>query len=411
MNAPLAYCRPQARSPSRPRMETTSFALSGEAPSSLPLVVFSHLRWDFVYQRPQHVLSRLAARRRVLFVEEPAHGEGEPRWEKRRVLPNLTVCRPMTPSEAPGYAAEQLPYLADLMERLQNEEGVVRCVAWFYTPMAYPLLATLGAEAVVYDCMDELSLFKFAPPDLLAHERALLARADLVLTGGPSLYRAKRDLHPNVHCFPSSVEVEHFAQARHGGPALGEPPSQAPIPRPRLGYFGVIDERMDLPLIAAVADARPDWQLVFVGPVVKIDAGALPRRPNLHYLGGQPYERLPAFLAGWDVGLLPFALNDHTRFISPTKTLEYMAAEVPIVSTPITDVAEPYGDIVYLGDTPEAFVAACERAMTASPAERAARTAGMRRVLAQTSWDATAAAMELCLETALVRARSAVLTV
>jgi glycosyltransferase involved in cell wall biosynthesis len=166
------------------------------------------------------------------------------------------------------------------------------------------------------------------------------------------------------------------------------------LAHPRLGFFGVLDERLDLRLLDFLAEQRPDWQIVLVGPVVKIDPATLPRRPNMHYLGQRSYDELPGYLAGWDVCLLPFARNDATRFISPTKTLEYMAAERPIVSTPITDVAEPYGDIVYLGATPEEFLAACEEALSAGPEERVWRGSRMREVLAGRSWNVTVAAME-----------------
>ncbi|HEU4698847.1 MAG TPA: glycosyltransferase [Gemmatimonadales bacterium] len=363
-----------------------------------PIVAFSHLRWDFVYQRPQHLLSRLARHRRVFVIEEPwATEDGTTYWERSTPAPGLTVLRPRTPSRAPGFHAEQLPHLARLLGELVAAEGLgaphMAPIAWLYTPLALPLAERLAPAALVYDCMDELSLFHGAPPELLQRERELLAAADVVFTGGPSLYAAKRDRHPNVHCFPSSVDAEHFRRARLGAVTVIEPADQAHLPRPRLGFYGVIDERFDVPLLEAMAYAHPEWQIVLVGPVVKIDPAILPRLPNVHYTGQRGYEALPGYLAGWDVCLLPFARNDATRFISPTKTLEYMAAERPIVSTPITDVAAPYGDFVYLGDTPEAFIAACERALAADAAERRARTERMRAVLARTSWDATAAAM------------------
>lgn len=361
-------------------------------PQPAALLVFCHLRWDFVYQRPQHLLSRLAGRRRVIFIEEPVFTEGvEPYWEKTQVGANLLVYRPHTSSRNPGYSTEQMPALRQLVRELVQDEEIEDYVAWFYSPMALPLADELNPQTIVYDCMDELSAFLNAPPELLQREAELLHRAEVVFTGGPSLYKAKKDRHANVHCFSSSVDAAHFAQARTD---LAEPAAQAALPRPRLGYFGVIDERLDLALLDAMARAHPEWQIVMVGPVVKIDPATLPRHPNLHYLGQQPYAALPSYLAGWDVCLLPFARNEATRFISPTKTLEYMAAERPIVSTPITDVAEPYGNIVYLGDTPEAFIAACERALTSSAEERATRIAGMKQVLARTSWDSTAKAME-----------------
>jgi UDP-galactopyranose mutase len=365
----------------------------------LPLVVFSHLRWNFVYQRPQHLLSRLAAHRRILFIEEPLHQPGvPPSWELARPEPNVLVGRLHTPLTGAGFADDQLACLRDLLPELLQQEGVGPCVAWFYSPPALPLRDALDHRATVFDCMDELSAFRFAPPELVHREAELLRVADLVFTGGPSLYRAKKDRHPNVHCFASSVDARHFGRARDG---LPEAADQARLPRPRLGFFGVIDERFDVPLLDALARAHPEWQLVMVGPVVKIDERTLPRHPNIHYFGQRGYDQLPAYLAGWDVCLLPFARNEATRYISPTKTLEYMAAEKPIVSTPITDVAEPYGHVVYLGDTPQAFLAACERALAAGAAERAARAEQMRAILAQTSWDATAGAMEALIERAV----------
>jgi UDP-galactopyranose mutase len=207
-----------------------------------------------------------------------------------------------------------------------------------------------------------------------------------------------------MHCFPSSVDAAHFRLARAGARAgVREAEDQAGLPQPRLGFYGVIDERVDLPLIEFLAAARPNWQIVLVGPVVKIDPATLPRRYNIHYFGQRSYDELPRYLVGWDVCLLPFARNDATQFISPTKTLEYMAAELPIVSTPITDVAEPYSEIVYLGGTPEEFLAACEAALRAGPEERAGRTAQMRRVLAGTSWDVTVASMETLLAAAVAK--------
>ncbi len=354
------------------------------------IIAFSHLRWDFVYQRPQHLLSRLAARYRVIFVEEPVFGAA-PAWRFDRPHPNVLVCRPETPSPAPGFHDEQLPYLRELMRQLLDREKPERCVTWFYTPMALPLAEGLDPQAIVYDCMDELSAFDFAPPQLIEREAALLARADVVFTGGPSLYRAKKDRHPNVHCFPSSVDARHFAVAANG---IAEAEDQAALPHPRLGFFGVIDERFDIPAVRAMAEAHPEWQIVLVGPVVKIDPATLPRHPNIHYYGQRSYQQLPGYLKGWDVCLLPFARNQSTKYISPTKTLEYMAAGKMIVSTPITDVAEPYGQIVYLGNTPQEFVAACERALAAGPEERAERQEKMKRVLSRTSWDATVSAME-----------------
>lgn len=363
------------------------------------IITFSHLRWDFVYQRPQHLLSRLASDHRVIFIEEPQFTDSpEPHWHFDRPEKNVLICRPQTPSHAPGFHDEQMPHVAKLVRQLIEIEQIDNYVLWFYTPMALPLAEGLKPAAVIYDCMDELSAFLNAPPQLLEREAALLDMADLVFTGGPSLYRAKKDRHPRVYCFPSSVDAKHFAAAANG---MKEAEDQADLAHPRLGFFGVIDERFDLPLLAAMAEAHPEWQIALVGPVVKIDPDVLPRNANIRYFGQRTYQQLPSYLKGWDVCLLPFARNQSTKYISPTKTLEYMAAGKPIVSTPITDVAEPYGDIVYLGSSPAEFIAACECALSSSAEERAERQKKMKEVLSKTSWDSTAQRMNDLIEEAV----------
>jgi UDP-galactopyranose mutase len=352
------------------------------------VIVFSHLRWDFVWQRPQHLLTRLAADRRVFFVEEPIVREGESAaWELHSQSSNVFIYRPLSPVAVPGFQPPQHKVLRPLLRQLLASHGIAEPVIWFYTPLAFPLAKGLRPRAIVYDCMDELSAFRGAPAGLVEQEAQLLRKADVVFTGGPSLYRARQNRHPNIHCIPSSVDVEHFGKARR---RLAEPEDQASLNHPRLGFFGVIDERFDIPLLDKLARSRPNWQFMMIGPVVKIDPRELPKHPNIHYTGARNYASLPAYLSGWDVCLLPFARNDSTRFISPTKTLEYMAAEKPIVSTPIADVIEPYGHIVYHGKTSKEFLAACESALHALPEEKRTRTLAMRKVLAKTSWDATA---------------------
>jgi len=358
------------------------------------LVCLSHLRWNFVFQRPQHLLSRFAKERRVFFFEEPVFGKGRARLQVTRSPEGVWVAVPHLPEgldERSVLEAQQA-----LLDEMLLRHAVKQYVTWYYTPMALGFTRHLKPSAVAYDCMDELSAFRGAPPALLQREVELLQRADVVFTGGQSLYEAKKDRHPNVHAFPSSVDVAHFATARH---PLPEPADQASIPHPRLGFFGVVDERMDLELLAAVADARPDWQLVILGPVVKIDPASLPRRPNLHFLGGKLYTELPTYLASWDVALMPFARNESTRFISPTKTPEYLAAGKPVVSTSIRDVVRPYGDLglVHIADAPEDFVRACEAALTED------RSTWLPRVdahLASMSWDSTWAGMKALLDAA-----------
>ena len=351
------------------------------------IVIFSHLRWNFVYQRPQQLLSRMAARWRVVFIEEPVPRAERPHMEKLAPAPGVEVWRPHVTGEHFGFHDDHIPELQRLVADSMREQKVSDYWLWFYTPMALPLAAGLSPRGVVYDCMDELTAFKNAPRQLVQRENALFKLADLVFTGGPSLYELKRSRHGSVHCFASSVDVGHFARVGTDHPA------QAALPSPRLGYCGVIDERVNMDIISGLAQARPDWQIVLVGPVVKIDPAGLPRHPNIHWLGQQGYEDLPAFIFGWDVCLLPFAINEATRYISPTKILEYMACGRPSVSTPIKDVVDPYGHVVPIAGDAESFVAACDAVLARTEAERKAHAMALAQVVARTSWDATAKAM------------------
>jgi len=351
--------------------------------NSRDLICLSHLRWNFVFQRPQHLMTRFARARRVFFFEEPLFDDvthAELRISRDH---GVYVCVPHLPIGL--NAAETTAELKRLLNDLHATHRIERPVVWYYTPMALPFARHLSASALVFDCMDELSAFRGAPPELLENENELLNRADLVFTGGQSLYEAKRERHRRVFAFPSSVDVPHFAAARL---TKVDPADQAPIPHPRLGFFGVIDERMDLALIDGVAAARPDWHLVIVGPCVKIDPATLPRRDNIHYLGMKTYAELPGYLSGWDVALLPFARNESTRFISPTKTPEYLAAGCPVVSTGVRDVIRPYGErgFVEIADSAEGFTAAIERALTGRSREW---HEAVDRFLAQMSWDRT----------------------
>jgi UDP-galactopyranose mutase len=368
------------------------------------LICFSHLRWNFVFQRPQHLMSRFAAERRVIFWEEPeaALAGCAPALGVRTCAETGVVV--VTPSLPEGMAeAEQEAVLKRLLDGfLAGEERPL--VRWYYTPMVLPFSRHIDSAATVYDCMDELANFSFAPPRLLALESELFDAADVVFTGGYSLYEAKKGRHPNVHPFPSSVDREHFGRARERQP---DPEELAALPRPRFGFYGVIDERMDLELVAAAADAHPEWSFVMVGPVVKIDPADMPRRPNILYAGGKTYEELPAWLGGWDVALMPFAINDATRFISPTKTPEYLAGGRPVVSTPIVDVRRHYGDMegVIIADDREAFIRGCEQAL--------ALTRGgdewlseVDAKLANLSWDITFARMRGLVGEAVREARS-----
>jgi UDP-galactopyranose mutase len=368
------------------------------------VLCFSHLRWGFVYQRPNHLMSRCARERRVFFVEEPVFDSGPARVVLDAVEKNVSLVVPHLPNgtPAPEAAIRQRQMIDDLRARL----AIRSPVAWFYTPMAFGLAQNVDANLVVYDCMDELSAFHGAPPDLKRRERDLFARADIVFTGGQSLYEAKRAHHPNVHAFPSSVDAAHFASARTGG--LPEPADQRDLPRPRVGFFGVVDERMDLGLLERLAADDPARSIVIVGPTAKIDPATLPRRSNIHYLGPKTYEDLPAYLRGWDVAIMPFAMNNATRFISPTKTLEYLAAGRPVVSTPIRDVVRPFGELglvrVGAGASFVENVAEALREVGTPAGER--RVAAADAWLESTSWDRTWEAMHGLLRAAASRPRS-----
>jgi UDP-galactopyranose mutase len=353
------------------------------APSGEDLICFSHLRWNFVYQRPQHLLSRCARDRRVVFFEEPVRDDSrEPRIALARDASGVLIAVPHLPHGCSD--EEEVFSLRALLDGLITSEHLRPRVLWYYTPMALAFSDHLTPARIVYDCMDELSAFAGAPAGLQRAERALLARAHVVFTGGVSLFEAKRHLHRNMHAFPSSVDVAHFARAR----TATEPADQAALGHPRLGFYGVLDERLDLNLLQEASARRPSWQFVLIGPVVKIDPAVLPRAANIHYLGLRAYDALPDYLAGWDVALLPFARNDATRFISPTKTPEYLAAGCAVVSTSIRDVVRPYGELglARIADDPNAFVAAAEAALAEDAAARQ-RTADA--LLAGMSWDVT----------------------
>ncbi|WP_236697542.1 UDP-galactopyranose mutase [Sphingomonas sp. Leaf357] len=351
-----------------------------------PLICFSHLRWDFVIQRPQHLMRRSARERRVYVWEEPIPCDHPLPYLEYHPFPddNVIALRPRVPR---GWsAAERETGLKALLDMFVATSISAPPILWFYTPMMFAFAGHVDAAAIVYDCMDELSAFKFADPALLAREAALIGRADVMFTGGQSLFEAKKSRHGNIRAFPSAVDVPHFAAARE---TIAEPVEQARITAPILGFYGVIDERIDLDLIDAIAAARPDWSLVMVGPVVKIAPDSLPRRANVHWVGGRDYADLPAWLSGWNVALMPFAINEATRYISPTKTPEYLAAGCPVVSTPIVDVVAQYGGLegVGIAANAAAFVSECERVL-ALPADGRWRDEA-DALLATMSWDRT----------------------
>lgn len=363
------------------------------------LLCFSHLRWGFVWQRPQHVLSRLAQRFDVWVVEEPEFVSSDRAELRTTVEAGITILTPLLPIDR-GYGWGFNNRTNRAIKRLLSEQWTgsrsFGDVVWYYTPMAFGSAPSAFDQAlVVYDVMDELKSFRGAPVELADQEGALFAAANLVYAGGPSLYNQRKGLHPQVHCFPSGVEAAHFAPDAH----RISPAECAIWGSPVLGFYGVLDERIDFDLIAALADLRPEWTLVLIGPLAKIQDSDLPKRANIIYPGKREYSQLPACLDRFDIAILPFALNDATAFISPTKTLEYLAAGKPVISTPVRDVISLYGEAVEIASTAEAFVAKAEALLSGVGGARRAEHG--RRLVANHSWDGIAAEMCELIETTM----------
>ena len=368
---------------------------------NVDLVCFSHLRWDFVFQRPQHLLTRCAKDRRVFFIEEPVYGNCSMRLDVRETDSGVYVVVPQLPDGLRSEIAINA-VMKEMTQQLFWEHDIEEYIFWYYTPMALSFTDHFNPIASVYDCMDELSAFKGANTQLPALEKELFRYVDLVFTGGQSLYEAKCNQHPSVHAFPSSIDASHFGKARL---ATRDPEDQSSIPHPRLGFFGVIDERFDIELLEQVATRRPDWHFVMIGPIVKINPDSLPKLPNVHFLGQKKYEELPGYLAGWDIALLLFARNESTRFISPTKTPEYLAAGKPVISTSIRDVVRPYGELklVEITDSPDDFIQAAEKILSSST-----QTDWLTRVdafLDGVSWDQTWAQMSALIDAVIDKRR------
>ncbi|MGF1634527.1 MAG: family 1 glycosylhydrolase [Phycisphaerae bacterium] len=368
-----------------------------KATGDFGILVFSHLRWGFVWQRPQQFLSRFARKSPVLFVEEPVFdlpAGREPKLELHRVMPSVTVAVVHAP---PGWNTN--PRLPDVLREKTREAldtlaagdpRFDRPLCWYYSPMdADWSLGHFANRGVVYDCMDELSQFSGAPAELVEAEARLIRHADVVFCGGYALGEKKAQQHPNVHTFGCGVETDHFGLAQDEN--IGVPADIDFCPRPILGFFGVVDERLDYPLLAEVARRRPDWSLCVVGPVVKMDPAHLPHAPNLHWLGGRDYAVLPDYCRAFDVCLMPFAMNKATEFINPTKGLEYMATGRPVVGTPVRDVVRQWSDIVHVADGVEAFIEACERAL--AEGRQSDRVRRGIELAATKSWEATVATM------------------
>jgi len=343
------------------------------------MIVFCHLRWQFVYQRPQHIISRMAETMKVLFIEEPVRNhENKSSGNLFAVSENINVLQPNV---------DDIASIANIIPEYVKNKNV--SVGWFYSASFCPLIESFQFDTTVYDCMDELSLFKGAPAHLIDQEKYLMSNADIIFTGGKSLYESKKQFHNNVHCFPSSVDQDHFAQALKN---ISIPGDIGDIKGPIVGYYGVIDERIDLALIEETAKNLPNVSFVMVGPLAKISDNDLPKAANIHYLGMKCYNELPFYLKAFDLAMMPFALNDATKYISPTKTLEYMAARKPIISTKIMDVVRDYSDCIELIENADDFT----NVITFLCEDHDCEDMEVRydKILQDTSWDQTASKMK-----------------
>lgn len=394
---PAASPFPRSDSPLRAK---TSF--SRVDPAQAPIVVFCHLSWDGVWQRPQQFLSRLAQTHPVLFVETycsdvPA---GKVRTAPAPRHPNITVLQMHLPAarwhEGAFIDAERRRLLRTF---LRTDARFAAPVLWFYDPMAVVAFAGhCGERAIVYDCMDELSQFRGAPRELAERERLLLGVADVVFCGGRKMRDKRLPFNRNCHFYGTGVDCAHFGAARTAD--LPVDPQIAALPGKVLGYFGVIDERIDYELLANLADALPQCSVAMVGPTAKVNPADFPQRPNLHWLGRRDYADLPAITKGFAVCLMPFALNEATEYINPTKALEYMAAGRPIVSTALDEVRTNFGAVCRIARSHHEFIAHC--AQEADHPNRARIRRGLA-LTAQNTWEAIAAQMDQHLVAAVNR--------
>ncbi|MBW3624388.1 MAG: glycosyltransferase family 1 protein [Armatimonadetes bacterium] len=358
--------------------------------SKLPedIIVHSHHRWfaTHIWQRPHHIISRLAQRHRIFYIEEPW-------WKAPQDHPHLSiyphqenpvVIRPMAHRQAarlPRISERNQQAIRQLLSVYLDQQNVRKAIRWHYAPLARYLGGITEEPLTVYDCMDEHAAFKGAPPELLEVERKLLGEADLVFTGGRSIYESKRPCNERCYRFDSGVDLDHFARATSDIPLPGD---VAHLPRPIIGYFGAIDERIDYPAIRAMAEAHPDWSIVLIGPVTKVDPKSLPKGPNLHWLGGRSYGDLPAYLKAFDVATILFADNEATRSLSPTKTPEYLAGRKPVVSGPVPDIVDQYSDYIWIARSPQEWVARTEEALRDHTPARADAAV---RFIQQFGWD------------------------
>lgn len=295
------------------------------------------------------------------------------------ITPTLRVLTPML-VPLPGFPGVQTANRILLMRQLRRAMAALprRPVqVWSFAPDAGYLVGRLREECFLYYCVDEFSEFEgYDKQRTQRLERDEMQAASLVITTSASLQETKSPFNPRTHLVTHGVDYEHFAAATHPDTAI--PDDVRDIPKPIFGFYGLIQHWVDVALVAEVARRRPAWSFVMIGETLK-DVEPYRHLPNLHFLGRRPYASLPGYTKAFDVGLIPFELNELTRNVNPIKLREYLSAGLPVVSSPLPEVVH-YKDLVYLAANADEFETACERALAEStPERRAARQAAMTR--------------------------------
>jgi len=307
----------------------------------------------------------------------------------RQVEPNIFVMDPPV-LPLPGVAAaERLNrvVLAVWLRRLCRRLGLDRPLLWTFLPNVNWLLGRLNERMVIYHCVDEYSEFSGVPKDVIVRmEQDLIRRADIVFTSAEKLCDERRQVNPRTYFIPHGVDVAHFSRALD--PAIEVPEEIRRLAKPVIGFFGLLADWVDLDMIGALARARPQWSFALVGKV-QTDLGAVARLPNVHRLGQQPYTALPAYCRGFDVGLIPFRMNELTLRVNPLKLREYLAAGLPVVSTPLPEVVR-YNGLVHIAVNEAGFLRAIDAALKErSPEQDRRRVEAMRGE----SWEARVSEM------------------
>jgi len=342
------------------------------------IICFSHLTWDRnLFQRPQQLMLRFSKRFNVLYVSGYSCRQffidlfRRKKTHSYHVTDNLAVYSPFALPPIKKYSSITIRLnkilLSFLVKRRLKKLKFKDPILWIYHPRYIDAIGKFKEELIIYDCMDDFTSLLSDYEDRernIKDERALLKKADMVFAGGYSIAELKRDSREHIHVFPSAVEIYHFKKARSDN--LEMPDDITDIPHPILGYWGAIDERVDHELLKRLAMKHPEWSIVLLGPIVRHKAGDLSylkEIKNIFWLGPKDYSLLPNYAKAFDVCLIPFVLSREGKFLSPTKTLEYLATGKPVVSTPITDVVRFYDGVVGIADGPDEFGMAVRRCM------------------------------------------------